>query len=121
MTHIELRPTVHVDDEWRRWIAENLLLDSQPQAIYEQMLHSGVPQDEALRELRQAMASPYLHGAHRLKNRLAKRDWVLDNQRRMNRLRHADVPRRHKLSREEFLDAYYTAGRPVIIFFLMKR
>ncbi len=115
MAQVELRPVVHVDNEWRRWITENLLLDGPPQSIYEQMLRAGVPHEEAVHELQQAIASPYVHGAQRLKNRLAKHDWVLDNQRRMNRLRDAEVPRRHQLSREEFLDAYYTAGRPVII------
>ena len=115
MTHVELRPVVRVDNEWRRWIAENLLLDGSPQAIYEQMLQAGIAHEEAVQELQQAMASPYLVGAQRLKNRLAKRDWLLDTQRRMNRLRSEEVPRRHKLSRAEFLDAYYTAGRPVII------
>jgi hypothetical protein len=115
MAHVELRPVAHVDNEWRRWIAENLLLDGSPQTIYEQMMRAGIPHEEAVHEVQQAMASPYVLGAQRLKNRLAKHDWVLDTQRRMNRLREADVPRRHKLSRDEFLDAYYTASRPVII------
>jgi hypothetical protein len=115
MADTDTRPVIHVDHEWRRWIAENLLLGSLPQGIYEQMLRAGIPGEEAAHEVRQAMASPYLLGAQRLQNRLAKRDWVLENQRRLNRLREADIPRRHKLSRQEFLDAYYTAGRPVII------
>jgi hypothetical protein len=115
MADVELRAVAHVDDEWRRWIAENLLLDAQPQGLYEQMIRAGVPTQEAVEELRQAMASPYILGARRLKNRLAKHDWVLDNQRRLNRLRSPDVPRRHRLSRDEFFDSYYTAGRPVII------
>jgi hypothetical protein len=120
MTQVELTPVVHIDDEWRRWIAENLLLDGAPQAIYEQMLRAGVPHEEALRELQQAMASPYIAGAQRLRNRLGKHDWVLETQRRMNRLRDGEVPRIHQLSREAFLDGYYTAGRPVIITGMME-
>lgn len=120
MAQVELRPVVHVDNEWRRWIAENLLLDGPPQGIYEQMMRAGVPPEEAMQELQQAMASPYIVGAQRLRNRLAKHDWVLETQRRMNRLRSAEVPRRHKLSRDEFFDAYYTAGRPVIITGMME-
>ena len=100
MANIELRPVVHVDNEWRRWIAENLLLDGPPQSIYEQMLGAGIAHEEAVQEIQQAMSSPYIAGAQRLRNRLAKHDWVLETQRRMNRLRQADVPRRHKLSRE---------------------
>lgn len=115
MANVELRPVVHVDNEWRRWIAENLLLDGPPQSIYEQMLRAGIAHDEAVQEIQQAMTSPYIAGAQRLRNRLAKHDWVLETQRRMNRLRDTEVLRRHKLSRDEFLDAYYSAGRPVII------
>lgn len=120
MVQVELKPVIHVNDEWRRWIAENLLLDGPPQSIYEQMIRAGITHEEAIQELQQAMASPYIIGAQRLKNRLGKHDWVLDNQRRMNRLREAEVPRRHQLSREEFLDAYYSAGRPVIITGMME-
>ena len=115
MATVEAGASTHIDDEWRRWIAENLLLESHPQDMYEQMLRAGIPGVEATHELRQAMGSPYIAGAQRLRNRLAKRDWVLDNQRRLNRLETPEVPRRHRLSRETFLHDHYVAGRPVII------
>lgn len=120
MTEVEITAVVHVDNEWRRWIAENLLLDAHLQGLYEQMVRAGIPDHEAAHELQQAMVSPYLLGARRLQNRLAKHDWVLDNQRRLNRLRDTEVPRRHRLTREEFLGGYYTAGRPVIITGMME-
>ena len=120
MTQVQLSPVVQVDNEWRRWIAENLLLNGNPQDIYEQMVRAGVTSAEAEHEVKLALNSPYIVGAQRLKNRLAKHDWVLDNQRRMNRLRPAEVQRRHQLSRDEFLDAYYSAGRPVIITGMMQ-
>lgn len=104
-----------IDDEWRRWIAENLLLGASPQDMYARMLQAGVDANEAVHELQQAQRSPYLAGAQRLHNRLAKHDWVLDNQRRLNRLLAAEIPRRQHLSREEFLHDYYSAGRPVLI------
>lgn len=115
MATVETGTPIHIDDEWRRWIAENLLLDSDPQDMYQQMLRAGIPGDEAARELRQASGSPYIAGAQRLRNRLAKHDWVLDSQRRLNRLLTPEIPRRHRLSREDFLRDHYSAGRPVII------
>ena len=48
MAAIETPTQVHVDDEWRRWIAENLLLDSRPQDMYERLLAAGIGEVEAL-------------------------------------------------------------------------
>ena len=62
-----------------------------------------------------ALRSPYLRGARRLKNRLAKRDWVLDIYCKLNRLQSNQIPRRHRLSRDEFLQEFYSQNRPVII------
>lgn len=111
----QTRLPVQIDDDWRRWIAENLLLDGQPEDLFARMLAAGVEPAEAARELRQAQTSPYVAGARRLKNRLAKHDWVLDNQRRLNRLLPLEVPRQHKMSADDFLRDYYTTGRPVLI------
>ncbi len=107
--------TVVVDHEWRRWIAENLLLGSNPADLLQVMISGGVDPEVAAVEVNAAQQSPYLAGAQRLKNRMAKHDWVLDNLRRLEHLRAAEIPRRHRLSTREFFDDFYTAGRPVII------
>lgn len=106
-----------VDDEWRRWIAENLLLDLSRESIIASMVDEGITLEEANREVDLAMQSPYLKGANLLRNRLKKRDWQLSNYRKLNRLHRASgtIERRHKLSRGEFLDQYYSTNRPVII------
>ena len=115
MAVIETSTPVQIDDEWRRWIAENLLLDSRPQDLYEELLRAGIASAEATQELQRALNSPYIAGGQRLRNRLAKHDWVLDNQRRLNRLLATEVPRRRRLPREDFLRDHYTASRPLII------
>ena len=51
---------IQVDDEWRRWIAENLLLGGHPADLFARMQAAGIVRDAAVRELRQAQASPYL-------------------------------------------------------------
>ena len=63
MAVIETSTPVHVDDEWRRWIAENLLLDSRPQDVYDELLRAGISSEEAAQELQQAVSSPYIVGA----------------------------------------------------------
>lgn len=113
-------PVKKIDNGWRSWIAENLMLGNHPGAILQVLMQNGVSEQEGIMEIDTAINSPYVAGAYRLRNRLMKHDWVLDNQRKMNRLLPAEVPRRHKLSAEEFLRDYYTTGRPVIITGMME-
>lgn len=109
--------TLRVDDEWRRWIAENLMLDAAPQTLIVVMTARGIAPEEAAREVDSALNSPYLRGSERVRNRLKKREWQLAVYRKINRLhpRSGEVERRHKLPRAEFLEDYYSTNRPVII------
>jgi hypothetical protein len=106
-----------VDDEWRRWIAENLMLGSTSDGILGAMVAEGISREEAQRELNLALSSPYVRGAELLRNRLKKRDWLLATYRKINRLHpgSGEIERRHRPSRTEFLEAYYSTNRPVII------
>ena len=81
------------------------------------MVAEGITLEEANREVDLAAQSPYLKGANLLRNRLKKREWQLSNYRKLNRLHRASgvIERRHKLSRGEFLDQYYSTNRAVII------
>ncbi|MBM3115124.1 cupin-like domain-containing protein [Jeongeupia naejangsanensis] len=107
--------TVQIDDGWRRWIAENLILGSVPQSLCDVMIAAGIDTEVARSELETAQRSPYIAGAARLKNRLAKHDWILDIQRKLNRQFELKVERHHKLDRERFYREFYSTGRPVII------
>ena len=109
--------TSRIDDEWRRWIAENLMLEESPERLLEVMITQGYSREESTHEIEQAMRSPYLRGSQLLRNRLKKRDWLLAVYRKINRTdpRSSAIDRRHKLSRGEFLSQYYSTNRPVII------
>ncbi len=112
---------VVIDDEWRRWIAENLSLDIEPKNLFQVLVANGVTEADAGRELQLALANPYLRGARqagqRIKNRLKKHDWILDIQRKLNRQAPdcTTIERREKLTRGEFYLRYYLNNRPVII------
>ena len=105
------------DDAWRRWIAENLLLDAAPSALHGVLVSHGFQADEATREIETALASPYFLGATRLRNRLRKREWILSVYSELHRMSAASgvVERRERLSREAFFEQYYFQNRPVII------
>ena len=111
-----------IDNEWRRWIAENLLLETEPQAILEAMIGAGLTQDQAASEIQLALDSPYIHGAQLIRNRLKKREWLLSAYRKIQRISPESdtIPRRHKISRGQFLNEYYSVNRPVIITGMME-
>ena len=110
-------PVSRVDDSYRRWIAENLMVGVTPQSILDTMTAGGFSPHESVYEINQALQSPYFLASERLTNRLRKRDWLLANYRKLNRMhpRSAEVERRNKISRDEFLLEYYSTNRPVII------
>lgn len=120
------RSSMPVTDDWRRWIAENLVLDAPPKGLYDVMLQNGIAPEEADLALQQAMAHPFMQGARqagkRMTNRLRKHDWVLDIYRTLNRQTPGSdtIPRRHKLTRDEFYRDYYLLNKPVIITGMME-
>ena len=79
--------TRSIDDEWRRWIAENLLLDASPSALHGALVSEGFDPGDAEREIETVLASPYFHGAAHLRNRLRKREWILSVYGELNRMR----------------------------------
>jgi len=111
--------SIGIGDEWRRWIAENLILGSHPDTLDGILRRSGVPPHVARDEIAAALASPYLHGVLRLHNRLAKRDWLLGIQARLDRIAPpaltTTVVRRDRLDGDTFLREHYLSNRPVII------
>ena len=113
-------PVAHINDEWRRWIAENLMLGNLPPALAATMINAGFSAHEAAAEVQLAASHPYLIGAERLQNRLAKRNWLIDTRRRLELLLPAVIARRDRLSSDEFFHEHYSVGRPVIITGMME-
>lgn len=109
------KTAVAVDDNWRSWIAENLLLGVHPDAIAGVLVSNGIAPLVARGEVEAARRSPYLRGVARLANRTAKRDWVLGIQARLDRMGEAGVARKAQLSGEDFFRQHYLTNRPVII------
>jgi hypothetical protein len=126
-TNTASEPAAHlggrtIDDEWRRWIAENLLIGNSPESVLNVLRSSGFSPQDSVREINMAQQSPYLRGCELLRNRLRKREWTISVYRKLNRLHpnSTEIERKHKLSREEFLREYYTTNRPVIITGMME-
>mgnify|MGYP005849373173 FL=1 len=103
-----------LDDAWRRWIAENILLGAAPELVAQRLVQRGAPPALAAAEVEAAANSPYLRGAEVLQNRLAKRDWLLWLETRHQAADPglAEVPRLHAPSPQDFLARCWAAGRP---------
>jgi Cupin-like domain len=114
---VAIAATRRLDDDWRRWIAENLLLEMPPDSILQTLVANGFSSTDGAAEITLAMQSPYLRAADRLRNRLRKRNWLLASYRKLGRLHpgSGEIERRHRLPRGEFLEGYYCPNRPVII------
>ncbi|HVC92377.1 MAG TPA: cupin-like domain-containing protein [Pirellulales bacterium] len=110
-------PAPEFDDEWRRWIAENVMLGGTVESILPTLLRQGFEAGATRREVEAAIASPYTSGARRLLNRLRKREWVLEIHRKLGRILPGGdlVERRHRPPRDAFLRDFYAANRPVVI------
>jgi hypothetical protein len=105
------------DDEWRRWIAENLSIGEPSERLIEVLKSKGFSGEEAARELQAAEDSPYVKAASAVRNGLRDRDWLLGVYRKNNRLRSdsGEIDRRHRLSRHGLLHNYYSINRAVVI------
>lgn len=116
LSNIQL-PKKEIDDSWRRWIAENLLLGNAQDSIIRKMNEEGFDIATAQNEVATAANHPYLKAGAIFGAKIQKRDWILDNYRLLEResVHFNNVERKYKLSRQEFLRDYYSTNRPVII------
>jgi hypothetical protein len=126
--HVPRDSVAALEPEWRRWVAENVLLGNSPASIVDAMVKAGVSGPIAVAEVRAAVDHPYIRAASQMGRRISdgagasgakieKRDWVLECYRRAARQStgHGHVPRMPRLSRQQFLDEYYALNRPVLM------
>jgi hypothetical protein len=112
---INPQSNLQISDDWRRWIAENLLLGSHPTTLENVLHENGIGRHIAKIEIDAALRSPYFQGVQRLQNRLKKRDWVLAINAKLNQVAPFELTRRYQLTSEQFLQDHYQLNRPVII------
>ncbi|MCA9207262.1 MAG: hypothetical protein KDA55_02855, partial [Planctomycetales bacterium] len=64
--------------DWKRWIAENVLLGGRAEELSRILVENGFPAELARLEVDAARAHPYVDAARSLARQLKKRDWVLN-------------------------------------------
>jgi ribosomal protein L16 Arg81 hydroxylase len=102
---------------WRSWVAENILLESDPEQIENDAVAAGMKRSAVRKELRRAERSPYIEGGRWVMQRMNKLESLLRIRvevARQNRMNTA-VPSRRGLPAPTFREKYYALNRPVKI------
>jgi ribosomal protein L16 Arg81 hydroxylase len=103
--------------DWKLWIAENKLAGIEDEILLEVLVEHGFHEIVAARELAFAAAHPYFRAGQWAAQKLAKMEALGEVRKQLSSLspRNAAVDRRRDLTRQEFLDTYYSANRPVVL------
>ena len=112
-----------VTDDWKRWIAENKMLGYDDGRLIGVMVENGIDEELAALEVASVAAHPYFQAGKRAVQKLRKLESLLDVYADLEIVRSSakfqSVERRSNVPREEFLDKYYAANRPLILLDLM--
>ena len=102
---------------WKRWLAENKLLNVPDRELVASMVRGGISEQVAVKELQSLADDPCFQAANHYTQLLHKRESLALIQRELAKLdpKHLTIERRSNLSRSEFLEHYYSKNRPVII------
>lgn len=99
---------------WRSWVAENLLLESDPEQIINDAVAAGISPNAIRKELKRAQRSPYVEGGRWVMQRMQKLESLLRIRVEVVRQnRTIDVPSRSRLSASKFRERYYALNKPV--------
>ena len=107
-----------MNDDFREVIAAALLDGVEEDLLAQELASSaGIPLALVESEIARALKSPYLRGAERLRNRLGKWEWVMQNQARLaaNDADPLIVPVLDGIDGEDFYRHFYRAHRPVVV------
>lgn len=105
---------------WKRWIAENKMLQVSDDRILGILLQNGISEEAARRQIASVSKTHSYHAGTRLAQRYRKLESLLEVYRQLSLLSDWTIERRSNVSRAEFLESYYAANRPVIITDIMK-
>jgi len=98
-------------------VAIDLMFGAEPAALIECLIRLGAPPEEARRIIETADRDPLIANGREMALVLRRRDWLLGAMERQQALwpEAGMIERRSGLRGEQFLERYYSRGRPVIL------
>jgi ribosomal protein L16 Arg81 hydroxylase len=110
---------------WKRWIAENKMLGIEDQRLIEVLVQNGIDEESASCEVSGLSSHPYFQAGDWIAQRLRKIESLLDAYSNLAcahpAARFDTIERRGQLTREEFLEKYYSVNRPVVLLDMMNK
>ena len=115
--NLPAEPQPQVSDSWKTWVVINKLLNQPDEALVKRMVEQGVDVKLALEEVAQAPNHPYYKAGDQFVQQLRKLESILKIQQQLSMLssQAETVERRVSLSRDEFLDEFYSQNKPVVL------
>jgi len=104
-------------ERWRSWVAENILLEADPEQIENDAVAAGMNRSLVREELKRAQGSPYIEGGRWVMQRVNKLESLMRirvEAFRQNKT-NACVPSRHRLPASTFREKYYALNKPLKI------
>jgi len=109
-----------IQPAWKRWIAENKMLQVPDDHLLGILLQNGISEEAAKRQISSVLKTHSYHAGIRVAQRYRKLESLLEVYRQLSMLSDVIIERRSNVSRTEFLERYYATNRPVIITDIMK-
>ena len=103
--------------EWRRWLAENLMLDLDRQALVDALVALGQDRAEVEREADRITLTPIYQAGRWVADRLRKTESLLGVYAALAGLTEppGTIERRGHVGADDFLHTYYARNRPVLL------
>lgn len=116
------RTSLSVADEWREWIADNLMRGHEPTAVRDALVKQGLPEVVAEREIADVAGSPLLRAGRKLARRGDKRELVLRLRRELAALsEQADtIEQLPTIDGSTFFERYYCTNTPLVLTDMMR-
>lgn len=105
-----------MEARWQAWLIENLLLGVPAEDLTSTLVAEGHQEAEVAAELARAAAHPYLAGAKKVAERLARREWLLRTLTKLRDLEPGALSLEPSAfgSAEAFLREHYSCSRPAL-------
>jgi hypothetical protein len=114
--NLPAEPQPQVSDSWKTWVVINKLLNQPDEVLVQRMVEHGIDVKLALEEVAQAPNHPYYKAGDQFVQQLRKLESILQIQQQLSMLssQAETVERRVSLSRDEFLEGFYSQNKPVV-------